>query len=499
MKRKKLFCSNLRKSVTLVEQIANSGEGEIWKTSDSDFLAKIYHEPTVEREEKLKIMIDNPPKNLQSLAWPYSLVYESTQKQFLGFLMPYIKDGKPLHEVYIPKLRKKLPFLVNWKFLHQTALNFVQVVQNVHDQGYIIGDMKSQNILVNSQAWPIIIDIDSFQVIDSKTQKFYPCGVLSEGFNPPELLKELRKGKDIKNIRQYETHDYFRLAVIIYYLIFGYHPFSGKWVGLGDQPNKIDDLVEKGYWPYGRNSSIRPGKMTIPFDVQPLPFYPKFKQYFLQCFNEGHSKPKKRPKAKDWERILKQALNSLVVCNNYPNKSQDFFSFKIQYERHYYEKNYRKCYWCERAKPENLGVDIFAYVPLYNQLEEHLKLKQWQEANLATVWIIIQLMDGRALLKQNDLNNIQELDSVLKKIDIMWLNYSSNLFGFTIQKEIYQRIYSRAKANNSEASLSQLFTEKVGWNQGGLNINPYNTRGYFPYVTSLLLDTQAYLNLLQLI
>ena len=499
MKGKNLFCSTLRKSVTLVEQIANSGEGEIWKTSASNYLAKIYHEPTFEREEKLRIMIDNPPKNLQFLAWPYSLVYESNRRQFLGFLMPYIKDAKPLHEVYIPKLRKKLPFLVNWKFLHQTALNFVKVVQDVHDQGYIIGDMKSQNILVNSQALPTIIDIDSFHVIDRKNHHIYPCGVLSEGFNPPELLKELRRGEDIKNIRQYETHDYFRLAVIIYHLIFGYHPFSGKWVGLGDKPNKIDDLVEKGYWPYARNSSIRPGKMTISFNVQPLPFHPQLKKYFLQCFNEGHNKPKKRPRTKDWERALENALNSLVVCDNYKNKSQDFFSFKIQYEKHYYEKNYQKCYWCERAKLENLGVDIFAYMPLYNKLEEHLKLQQWQEANLATVWIILQLMGGRALLKESDINNITELNSVLKKIDTMWLNYSSNRFGFTVQKEIYQRVYSRAKVNHSEASLFQLFTEKVGWNQGGLNINPDNTRGYFPYVTSLLLDTEAYLNLLQLI
>lgn len=497
MKGNKIFCSNLKKSVTLLEKIASSGEGEIWKTSDSDYIAKIYHEANLEREEKLKIMIDNPPQDLSSLAWPSSLVYESSQKQFLGFLMPYIDDAKPLHEVYIPKLRKKLPFLVNWKFLHQTALNLVKVVKNVHDQGYIIGDMKPQNILVNSQALPIIIDIDSFQVIDSKNKKVYPCTVLSEGFNPPELLQELRRGKDIKNIRQSETHDYFRLAVIIYLLIFGYHPFSGEWVGRGEKPNKIDDLVEKCYWPYAKNSRIRPGKMTIPFDVKPLPFYPQLKTYFLQCFNQGHNNPRKRPKAQDWEDVLEQALKRLVMCNEYQKKSTEPLSFKIQYERHYYDKNYLKCYWCERAKPENLGVDIFAYIPLYNKLEEHLKLKQWQDANLATFWIITQVMGGRVLLKQNDINNIQELNSVFKKVDTMWLNYSSNMFGFTIQKEIYQLVYSSAKASNSQENLFQLFTEKLGWNQGVLNTNNSNIRGYFPYVTSLLVDTQVYLNLLQ--
>ena len=85
MKGNKIFCSNLKKSVTLLEKIASSGEGEIWKTSDSDYIAKIYHEANLEREEKLKIMIDNPPQDLSSLAWPSYLVYESSQKQFLGF------------------------------------------------------------------------------------------------------------------------------------------------------------------------------------------------------------------------------------------------------------------------------------------------------------------------------------------------------------------------------------------------------------------------------
>ncbi len=494
MKGRKIFCSKLRKSVTLLEKIASSGEGEVWKISDSKYLAKIYHQPTIEREEKLNIMINNPPPKLESLAWPYSLVYQSRQKQFLGFLMPYIKDAKPLHEVYLPKLRKKLPFLVNWKFLHKTALNLVTVVKNVHDQGYVIGDMKHQNILVNSEALPTIIDIDSFQVIDPKTHKIHPCGVLSEGFNPPELLKELRLGKDIKNIQQYQTHDNFRLAVIIYFLIFGYHPFSGEWVGSGEKPNKIDDLVENGDWPYGKNSRIRPGITTIPFDVQPLPFYSQLKTYFLQCFNEGHNNPNRRPTAKDWENALEKALKSLVLCDHYQKDFTKPFSIPIFYERHYYEQNYQKCYWCERAKPENLGVDVFGYIPIYNKLEEHLKSKQWKDANLATVWIILQVMDGKALLNPSDYNTIQGFDLVFKKINKMWLKYSSNEYGFTVQKEIYDSLFLNLNNNQSLDEIFNLFTKKLGWEQ-----SISNRRGYFPHVTNLLLKTEEYINLLELV
>lgn len=41
------------KSVSLGNQIASSGEGEVWETNQSGYLAKIYHNPTPERIEKL--------------------------------------------------------------------------------------------------------------------------------------------------------------------------------------------------------------------------------------------------------------------------------------------------------------------------------------------------------------------------------------------------------------------------------------------------------------
>jgi DNA-binding helix-hairpin-helix protein with protein kinase domain len=47
--------------VSLTKQIANSGEGKIWETSLNGYLAKIYHDPTLERIEKLKVMLANPP------------------------------------------------------------------------------------------------------------------------------------------------------------------------------------------------------------------------------------------------------------------------------------------------------------------------------------------------------------------------------------------------------------------------------------------------------
>lgn len=47
--------------VNLVSQIADSGEGTVWETDHAGFVAKLYHKPTPERVEKLKVMVANPP------------------------------------------------------------------------------------------------------------------------------------------------------------------------------------------------------------------------------------------------------------------------------------------------------------------------------------------------------------------------------------------------------------------------------------------------------
>ena len=94
--------------------------------------------------------------------------------------------------------------------------------------------------MVNDRALVAVIDTDSFQVCDSNTGKVYRCTVGSDGFTPVELL-----GKDFSITDQSEICDRFRLAVLIHYLLFGYHPFSGEWTGAGESPDQTE-LIRKG-------------------------------------------------------------------------------------------------------------------------------------------------------------------------------------------------------------------------------------------------------------
>jgi DNA-binding helix-hairpin-helix protein with protein kinase domain len=85
------------------------------------------------------------------------------------------------------------------------------IIQAIHAKGYVLGDIKLENILVNNRGLPTIIDTDSFQVSGSYSGKIYRCLVGSEGFTPAELI-----GVNIEG-DQTEVHDCFRLGVVIYY------------------------------------------------------------------------------------------------------------------------------------------------------------------------------------------------------------------------------------------------------------------------------------------
>jgi serine/threonine protein kinase len=329
-------------TVTLTKEIANSGEGKVWETNLSGYLAKIYHDPTPARIEKLTVMLVNPPldpmlsHNHVSIAWVSDLLKDSSGK-YLGFLMPAINNSKQLSSICNPKSRKKNAPNFNWYYLHVTALNTAWIIQEIHAKDYVLGDIKLENILVNDRAMTAVIDTDSFQVRDFQSNKVYRCTVGSEGFTPPELL-----GKDFNTINQTEIHDRFRLGVLIHYLLFGYHPFSAlgqNWTGVGRDSPEQTELIKQGYWYGGHNSPIRESENTISLSV----VHPELKKLFLQCFNDGHTQPHIRPSARDWHNALEVAVNQLTSCS--------------RVDSHYYSRHYSRCYWCDRAA--DLDVDIF--------------------------------------------------------------------------------------------------------------------------------------------
>ena len=186
-------------------------------------------------------------------------------------------------------------------------------------------------VLVDASALVSIVDTDSFQVRDGA--KVYRCPVASEGFTPPELL-----GVDTSTVTQTVYHDRYRIALIIYHLLFTRHPFDeGTWIS-GDSPSQVE-LMQKGVWLYNPQGLLQSHKVTIPLQV----IHPKLQELFKKCFNDGHKDAIKRPSAEEWSEALRLAIDDLTSCGKVDN--------------HKYSNNYGKCYWCERKAA--LNMDIF--------------------------------------------------------------------------------------------------------------------------------------------
>jgi DNA-binding helix-hairpin-helix protein with protein kinase domain len=338
-----LTCSRTGQPIELVHQLASSGEGEIWRTDRSGVLAKVYYAPRPERIQKLEVMIAHPPKdpnahiNHISFAWPTELLKDRTTGAHVGFLMPEVAQAVDLLEVYNPLRRRTALPSFNWLYLHATAMNIASLVWAIHNAGYVLGDLKPQNILVTDGALPSIIDTDSFQVRHPQTGQLFRCPVGSEGFTPAELMD-----KDLATVEQTEIHDRFRLGVICYLLLFGDHPFKGKWTGSGDSPDP-NELLRKGWWPYGANSPIQPSLLTVPLTI----VHPVLQDCFRRCFNDGYLNPSLRPTAAEWMKAFKVAIADLKRCR--------------QVHAHVFSVSAGPCYWCARSK--KLGMDVFAGVP----------------------------------------------------------------------------------------------------------------------------------------
>ncbi|MCA2700147.1 MAG: SUMF1/EgtB/PvdO family nonheme iron enzyme [Microcystis sp. M179S2] len=331
-------CQLKNRLITLTQEMADSGEAKVWHTNFNGYLAKIYHNPHNERVDKLQLMVRNRPSdpnahlNHISFAWPYSIL-EDNQGKVAGFLMPEVVGSETLLKLCTPIMRRKYKLETNWYFLHVVARNIAAIIQAIHLKGYVLGDIKLENILVNNRALPTIIDTDSFQVSDPYSGKIYRCLVGSEGFTPAELI-----GVNIADVDQTEVHDRFRLGVVIYYLLFSGPPFRGLWQGGGDSLEQ-SELIRRGLWPFSGDKLLVPSNTTIPLNI----LHPDLHALFLRCFNEGHKFPDRRPTAKEWRGTLEAALKEVIRCGKIDN--------------HYYSRRYGKCYWCERFS--NLNLDIF--------------------------------------------------------------------------------------------------------------------------------------------
>ncbi len=321
--------------ITLLEPpLAHGGEAFLYVVEETrSLVAKIYHQPTEEMEDKLGVMIANPPLDPVvahghvSIAWPLDRLYtDESTKRFVGFVMPHVQNTFSLFEIYNPRTRRQKCPLFHYRYLLRTARNLAAAFYALHLRGYVIGDANESNILVSDTALVTLVDTDSFQVTNSG--RIFRCPVGKPEFTPPELQQV-----HFRNVDRTPLQDDFALAVLIFLLLMeGTHPYAGRYTGNGD-PVTLPERIAAGHYPYG-------SALNIPYE--PMPYAPPIgllppilRTMMRRCFEGTQPFSFGRPDAAEWMQGLDLAENNLITCPVNP--------------QHYYRTGFSFCPWCERT------------------------------------------------------------------------------------------------------------------------------------------------------
>ena len=317
----------------LGEELGVGGEATIYAVAgDPALVAKIYHAPTAARSAKLQAMVANPPQDPMagqdhiSIAWPAERVY-AAGGACAGFLMPRLdfKTNLPLLALYNPHDRLTRAPNFTWQYLLHTASNMARVLEVVHSQGYVVGDLNESNWLVNTRALVTLVDCDSMQVPGANGQMFR-CLVGKPDYTPPEL-----QGKDFSRVNRAPSADNFSLGVLIFLLLMeGVHPYMGVWLGAGNPPT-LEENIAAGRCPYLDVPGVRPPPYGLPFNTLP----PAVQELLRRCFGAGHADPAARPGPAEWKTTLAAVELDLVTCRSNSHH---------RYSRHLGTA----CPWCAR-------------------------------------------------------------------------------------------------------------------------------------------------------
>ena len=110
------------------------------------------------------------------------------------------------------------------------------------------------------------------------------------------------------------------------------------------------------------------------------------------------------------------------------------------------------------ASPQKTKPD---YKVNYTQLSNYLTHKEWKKADEETLNIMSEICEKQKdnFWNEEDINRIP--CSEILEIDKLWRESSNNNFGFTIQKNIWEKLESIDR----EDIIQEKFAEKVGWSQ----------------------------------
>ena len=293
--------------VILGQVMGRGGEATVYAVNSST-VAKVYNQPQAgPKEHKLEAMVENPPptkdKNSNlALVWPQELLY-GNNGALVGFTMPKAEEGHcPIFNYWNNSQLKKLLGIPedDWENLQDKleglllaiGWNFVTIVSSLHERNYIIGDINESNIMVGLTGRIAILDPDSFQIYDAKRRVIHRCVVGREEYTDPNLMRIVHSDRKCPDMRcvtkpgphsqtygcvdRTLDHDNFAIAVVLFRLIIGRHPFDTR----DSDSTGYQEKIVKRLFPYVGDLSHCPPDL----DQRWMALDGNWQEYFTETF-----------------------------------------------------------------------------------------------------------------------------------------------------------------------------------------------------------------------
>jgi len=321
--------------IRLAEELGSGGEGVVYAVQGiPSVVAKLYYDPSAQYAHRLGALLEVPPEawidgDHLVLAWPAFRLLDADDAKVVGHVMYRLPSRRAtsLGTLMYADTRRWHFGDVSWRYLVGVAEDLARLIDRLHTDGYVIGDLKHDNIVVSPGTGRVtLIDCLSMQFRHARTGEFFPSPVTSPEYAAPEL-----GDKDLGRYVRSPHSDDFSLALVICRLLMeGEHPFYGVVKNLPDdveQSIQSNIMNQSTRYLFPERLKVDPDRV-LPLEVLP----PSVLSLALQCFGEGHAEPDRRPPASQWVAALAETGREAVTCAVNP--------------RHAYRAGLPACPWC---------------------------------------------------------------------------------------------------------------------------------------------------------
>jgi DNA-binding helix-hairpin-helix protein with protein kinase domain len=323
------------------KELGSGGQATVYPVDTSKFsdhCVKIYHDSVKGEYDRIKYMVDHPPKKIIDsdlgfkICWPKAIVYDNYDKP-VGYIMPLAYRGsstlKILDSTHLHKtMREEFPDKKDWWKYERSEqkgmenrfkiLNNISVaIYYIHEvKSYVLSDMKPENILATPDGKISIIDTDSFLIAEGDKVLF------GTNYATEEYLAEESYSRIKQKLPLTIANDMFAFAVIAYKILVGCHPYVGrKRKPPYNKDSSIEYAIQNHLFVFGDRQQyldLPPSGADYHKYFRSLP--DKIQELFKRAFSS--TDPYKRPNTDSWLRAIQDILGDVKQIKSNPKTVQ---------------------------------------------------------------------------------------------------------------------------------------------------------------------------------